>query len=1078
VNTHKVFLAILKKRVAPCLLCITGLFGASFAVYANSVSLGSASPFTVLSASGAINCTNSTIEGDVGSAVAGTRTSCVQSGDVVTAVSQDIQAGFRDAYSTLAGEQCDYTLATLAGQVLEPGTYCVDNASTNTGSVLTLDGDEDDTWLFKIGTSGSGALTGTDFVVDMIGGAQACNVTWWVADAVTLTRGDFKGDILAGQAVTVTGVASNSPVKGRIMAEGTVVLTNADALGCYDSYDDNKNSKNVTIKQVTVNFGPSDTLTIVGHSFTRDIATGAIPVVTLGDNSSPLILINYSDDVIFAECPLDYNFTPRCIAGDYRLKVSSGTRSKSKNKTDSYDLTIGAVGPQGGVGELGPTGSQGVQGAQGIQGLRGDEGTQGLKGDLGLTGSQGAQGIAGINGTLGVDGMNGIDGAPGPVGPSGLERTDKLAECGGAFATGGAPRDFNPALVAISPAMAAMAISPATAGVFVDTDANSTWGYGYLDQQLYTDAEGNLKCGVVVDLQGLVENVLDVGFGAVCTYAGLAASIDKTQEPVDAACGITDNVVRTINALFWLSVSGRERAVELLDGGNPPVVKGLGAHAALYQSINQLTVGIPPGPAEFIALIKEQVIDIPIEALSRGVIKVGPVEINLSELRSPHEIVLDNFKTSGNLLLETPEEFVAQTAQELVEYYFDQIVNPELIQVIIDEASRLDFVDADGNQAFSIALNGVTDNGIDLKNGTGIGFNLNGTEMLSLTPTALGIDVDASAFDITGDSLSYQVNGTQIITAGADDVCLLGLCKSTISSFIDTLPVDLPAQLSALNNIPSDLTAQLNTLDKINDLLYVNTGFWSTWNDGGLFSRMNETTKVINNVLSPGVNNLKSELTTFKARVPSDLTDQLQALNDLDMGAFKAWATPWISNYHNLLYGPFGTGALGHDSFTMKELITNNREWVITLNSHVGNIYNRLAGGVLGPVTDCVTNPLSCLSDARLKFDVIPLTQSLDKVLQLQGVTHRWNEKVGEFGVTDMDRTELGFIAQDVAQVVPELVTEGSDGYFRLNYTKMAPLLVEGIKEQQAQIELLQQENNQLKTYLCTTDPAAPFCAN
>ena len=213
--------------------CLTSLaLSVAGLASADSVSLGSASAFTVLSASGAVNCTNSTIEGDVGSAVAGTRTSCVQSGDIVTAVSQDIQTDFRNAYSTLASEQCDHTLATLAGQVLTPGTYCVDNASTNTGSVLTLNGDDDDTWLFKIGTSGAGALTGTDFVVEMSGGAQACNVSWWVADAVTLTRGDFKGDILAGQAVTVTGVASNSPVKGRIMAEGTVVLTNADALGC------------------------------------------------------------------------------------------------------------------------------------------------------------------------------------------------------------------------------------------------------------------------------------------------------------------------------------------------------------------------------------------------------------------------------------------------------------------------------------------------------------------------------------------------------------------------------------------------------------------------------------------------------------------------------------------------------------------------------------------------------------------------------------------------------------------------------------------------------------------------------
>jgi hypothetical protein len=213
--------------------CLTGL-ALSVAGLANagSVPLGSASPFTVLSASGTVNCTNSTIEGDVGSAVAGTQTRCMQTGEVIAPVSSDIQADFSTAYSALADEQCGNYLTTLAGQTIAPGTYCVDQASTNTGGVLTLDGNVDDTWLFKIGSSGAGALTGTDFVVEMSGDADACNVTWWVADAVTLTRGDFKGDILAGKAVTVTGVASNSPLKGRVMANGNVVLSNADALGC------------------------------------------------------------------------------------------------------------------------------------------------------------------------------------------------------------------------------------------------------------------------------------------------------------------------------------------------------------------------------------------------------------------------------------------------------------------------------------------------------------------------------------------------------------------------------------------------------------------------------------------------------------------------------------------------------------------------------------------------------------------------------------------------------------------------------------------------------------------------------
>ena len=139
---------------------------------------------------------------------------------------------FNDAYYALAGQQCDEYLTTLAGQTLDPGTYCFTAASTTTGGVLTLNGGANDSWLFKIGTLGTGALTGTDFDVVMKNNAEACNVTWWVAEAATITRGEFKGNILAGAAITMTGEAPTSPFEGRALATAAVTLTNSNFLGC------------------------------------------------------------------------------------------------------------------------------------------------------------------------------------------------------------------------------------------------------------------------------------------------------------------------------------------------------------------------------------------------------------------------------------------------------------------------------------------------------------------------------------------------------------------------------------------------------------------------------------------------------------------------------------------------------------------------------------------------------------------------------------------------------------------------------------------------------------------------------
>jgi hypothetical protein len=403
----------MKNRVLKTCLTALALSVAGLA-NANQVSLGSASEFTVLSASGAVNCTNSIIEGDVGSAVAGTKTGCVQSGEDVTPVSQDIQTDFNTAYSTLAVEQCDNTLTTLAGQVLQPGTYCVDNASTNTGGVLTLDGDASDTWLFKIGASGAGALTGTDFVVNMSGGAEACNVTWWVADAVTLTRGDFKGDILAGKAVTVTGVASNSPVKGRVMANGTVVMTNADVLGC-------------------VAEAAARTEEAIAAALAAKLAAEAAEAAAL-----LAVVTNVVDDVIGpnGENVIGAQGEPgiagaRGAAGVNGANGDTGARGiqgvAGNAGTNGVNGAVGAKGDAGANGATGAKGAQGLsgatgaKGAQGLSGAPGARGIQGLAGNAGTNGAVGAKGDAGVNGATGAKGAQGLSGDAGVAGAQGIQ---------------------------------------------------------------------------------------------------------------------------------------------------------------------------------------------------------------------------------------------------------------------------------------------------------------------------------------------------------------------------------------------------------------------------------------------------------------------------------------------------------------------------------------------------------------------------------------------------------------------------------------------------------------------------------
>jgi len=99
-------------------------------------------------------------------------------------------------------------------------------------------------------------------------------------------------------------------------------------------------------------------------------------------------------------------------------------------------------------------------------------------------------------------------------------------------------------------------------------------------------------------------------------------------------------------------------------------------------------------------------------------------------------------------------------------------------------------------------------------------------------------------------------------------------------------------------------------------------------------------------------------------------------------------------------------------------------------------------------------------SDRRFKSNIQLIPNALEKVTKLNGVTWTWNEDVNEVTKTTPN---TGLIAQEVQEVLPEVVMEREDGHLGLDYSKMMGLLVEAIKEQQTQIHSLTLEIEKLK---------------
>lgn len=91
-------------------------------------------------------------------------------------------------------------------------------------------------------------------------------------------------------------------------------------------------------------------------------------------------------------------------------------------------------------------------------------------------------------------------------------------------------------------------------------------------------------------------------------------------------------------------------------------------------------------------------------------------------------------------------------------------------------------------------------------------------------------------------------------------------------------------------------------------------------------------------------------------------------------------------------------------------------------------------------------------SDIRLKKNLEPLSNSLRNLLQIQGYYHEWDiENHPEMNFEP--GRKICFIAQQVEEFYPELVYQEENGYKSLDYDKIAPVLVEAIKEQQRIIE-------------------------
>lgn len=173
---------------------------------------------------------------------------------------------------------------------------------------------------------------------------------------------------------------------------------------------------------------------------------------------------------------------------------------------------------------------------------------------------------------------------------------------------------------------------------------------------------------------------------------------------------------------------------------------------------------------------------------------------------------------------------------------------------------------------------------------------------------------------------------------------------------------------------------------------------------------------------------------------------------------------PKLNVYGDIYLGSAPQGVFSQEAST-----------VFIRHGSAGLYYGITGGNIIGSDTFLRYDE----SDKNLKTDIKELPHALGTVLSLESISYKWNDTyvdkyIKSTGIhlhpdaTEKEKesydkaiqkykdscsnTEFGYIAQDVKEIVPELVVEGEDGFLSINYTKMIPILTNAIKEQQTMI--------------------------
>ncbi len=218
-------------------------------------------------------------------------------------------------------------------------------------------------------------------------------------------------------------------------------------------------------------------------------------------------------------------------------------------------------------------------------------------------------------------------------------------------------------------------------------------------------------------------------------------------------------------------------------------------------------------------------------------------------------------------------------------------------------------------------------------------------------------------------------------------------------------------------------------------------------------------------------------------------TEKLQVAGDIRAGKVNPSNTGTFPNYGNIIYFSGGPAPASYDSDNSDPLfmgrynkasdqsdlrinITDNIQYedALSIGYSSGGWHERFRLAMNGQAYKAGGGTWATLSDRRTKKEISPFSEGLDVLLKINPVTYQYN---GLYGTADDGNRYVGIIAQEVKDVAPYMVDSlkakkdetslEEDIYNYDGGTYMLYILVNSVKEQQKQIELLQEQNKKLE---------------